>query len=395
MSDLYLDAYSGLSGDMLLGALLDLGAPLEEITDVLARLSLKGWRIEAEDGVRQGIRGTRACVNVETGEQPHRSLSDVRAVLLEGDLPYGVASDALAVFELLARAEAKVHGTSVEEVRFHEVGAVDAILDVVGVCLGLRLLGVERVYCSPLPLGTGFVRSEHGVLPVPAPAVVELLSGCGAPVLPGRGEGEMVTPTGAALVAHFADFSAPAGMHVVRVGYGFGAREMPWPNAMRALLVTRERSLGQDTVILVECNLDDMAGEQVPEVVVRLLEAGALDAWTEAITMKKGRPALRLGALAPKGGEREVAAAMLRETTTLGVRYSEWSRFKAEREVRTLSTPYGEARVKLKLLDGEVVAAAPEYEDCARIAREHGIALGEVYDLVRRSAEQLRKGASR
>lgn len=382
MSGLYLDAYSGISGDMFLGALLDLGVPIEHLTTHLDLLTLPGWRLETETVSRQAIRGARARVVLREEEHAHRHLSDIRRILDRSPLDGAVRSDALAVFERLAAAEAKVHGTSVEEVHFHEVGAVDAIVDIVGACVGLAYLGVRSFGCSPLPLGTGFVRTAHGLLPVPAPATLEILTACGAPVLPGAGEGEMVTPTGAALVAHFGRFGVGGPLVFERVGYGFGTRELPWPNALRAILTAEADADGleTDTVTLLECNVDDMSGEVVPYVVARLLDRGALDAWYTPIGMKKGRPAVTLHALASPSDEATLAGILLRETTTLGVRSAPWSRVKAKREIRTVDTPWGPVRVKLKLLGGGVDDPAPEYEDCARLAREHGIPLRAVFE---------------
>lgn len=391
MSGLYLDAYSGVSGDMLLGALLDLGAPLPDILGQLQTLNLTGWRLEANKITRQGVTGTSARVALDDVHQPARHLPNIRSLLESSGLLPEISASALEVFSLLARAEATVHGTSVEEVHFHEVGAVDAIVDIAGVCAALHFLGVKRVLCSALPLGKGFVRTAHGLLPVPAPATAELLSGCGAPVLLGAGDGEMVTPTGAALVAHFAAFDAGAPVHTEGVGYGFGAREMPWPNALRVFLLRDSAFSANDTneTVLLECNLDDMSGEMVPYVIERLLALGALDAWHTPIGMKKGRPAVLLSALAPAGAEARLARLLIEETTTLGVRFSPRKRYKAGRESRTVHTPYGPVSVKLKLLGGEVIAAAPEYEDCARLARQNSAPLHRVYEAATHAAREI------
>lgn len=367
----------------MLGALLDLGVPLSHLTEQLETLNLPGWRLEHERVSQHGITGARARVFLEQREQPHRHLGEIESLLEAGKLQPNVREDALAVFRRLAEAEAKIHGTSIEEVHFHEVGAVDAIVDIVGACVGLYCLNVTTITCSPLPLGKGFVRAAHGLLPVPAPATLDLLSSCGAPVLPEKGEGEMVTPTGAALVAHFGRFTdGDLVLRPQRVGYGFGTRELPWPNALRAILTedTQQSGLETDRVLLLECNIDDMPSEIVPHVIERLLAAGALDAWTTPIGMKKGRPALTLSVLAHDGQAETFARILLRETTTLGVRHTSWERFKAGREVQSVRTPWGEVGVKLKRLDGEIISAAPEYEDCARLAREKDIPLQWVYD---------------
>lgn len=381
MSDLYLDAYSGISGDMMLGALLDLGVPREHLVAELERLALPGWRLEQERVEQHGVTGARANVHLDDGPQPHRHLSDIRAIIHSSSLSLCIQEDALGVFELLAHAEARVHGAGVEEVHFHEVGAVDAIIDIVGACVGLAYLGVSQFDCSPLPLGTGFVRAAHGTLPLPAPATLEILAGSGATLLPGQGEGEMVTPTGAALVAHFGRFEDSVVLRPTRIGYGFGTRVLPWPNALRAILTEEaaQPTLETDAVTLLECNVDDMSAEVFPYVIERLLEHGALDAWTTPVTMKKGRPATVLSVLTRADEEERFADILLRETTTLGVRYVPWRRFKAGRDVRTVRTQWGEVRVKQKLLDGAVADAAPEYEDCARLAREHDVPLRAVY----------------
>ncbi len=390
MTGLYLDAYSGISGDMFLGALLDLGVPHDHLAGELEKLALPGWRLEGERVEQHGVNGTRARVHLVDVPQPHRHLSDIREIIQSSSLSSRIQEGALGVFDRLAHAEARVHGTGVEEVHFHEVGAVDAIVDIVGACIGLQYLGVSGFTCSPLPLGTGFVRAAHGTLPVPAPATLEILTASGAAVLPGQGEGEMVTPTGAALVAHFGRFKDTAVLHPVKIGYGFGTRALPWPNALRAVL-TKEQprpALETDTVTLLECNVDDMSAEIFPYVIERLLERGALDAWTTPGTMKKGRPAAVLSVLVNTGDEERFADILLRETTTLGVRYIPWRRFKADREMCTVHTQWGEVRVKLKLLDGEVADAAPEYEDCARLAREHDVPLRAVYEAAANAARQ-------
>lgn len=390
MTLLYLDTYAGISGDMMLGALIELGASPDALRDQLAGLELPGWRLEHETVVVGGVSGCRAGVIVdEATPHPHRRLGDIRAMIASADLPPTVEADATAVFERLARAETKVHGTTVEEVHFHEVGAVDSIIDVVGACVAMHLLEVHETWCAPLPLGRGFVQTAHGLLPVPAPATLEILTERGASMLLERGEGEMVTPTGAALAAHFAQWGEPPVLQPERVGYGFGTRTAPWPNALRALLQSSSAGPDSDSVVLLECNIDDMTGEMFPQVIERALDLGALDCWTTPIGMKKGRPAVLLSLLAPAGREREFAELLLTHTTTLGVRYSEHRRFKAGRSFETVTTLFGPATVKLKLLDGRVVDAAPEYESCAELAAKSGAPIQTMYNAVRLAASGL------
>ncbi|MFO7169536.1 MAG: nickel pincer cofactor biosynthesis protein LarC [Chloroflexota bacterium] len=402
---IYFDCFSGISGDMALGALLDAGLELGALRAELEKLGVSGWSVEAERGARGFITGTRA--RVEAPEQAaHRHLSDVRRIVEGSALAPQVKERSMRAFTLLAEAEARVHGIGPDEVHFHEVGALDAIVDVVGVVAGLELLGVEEVYASPLPLGSGWVRAAHGWIPLPAPATVELLAAARAPTVPDDAGAELVTPTGAALLAALAEFRRPA-MRLERVGYGLGARELERPNALRVMLGTTAGAAGRGSAsqgapgasprpeapgqsapgspVLLETNIDDQPGEQLAYVAERLLELGALDAWLAPIQMKKGRPAALLSALVPAALEEQAVALIMRETTTLGVRRRAAERHVCEREICTVETPYGPARLKVKRWRGEQLGASPEYEDCARIARERGLPLREVYAVVARA----------
>lgn len=376
----YFDCYSGAAGDMLLGALLDAGLSLDDLQAALQTLALSRYRLEAEHVTRQGIAGTRFHVQVEMDGQPHRHLADVEALIQDSRLPAPVIEQATAVFRRLAAAEAAVHGTTVDQVHFHEVGAVDSIVDVVGCVWGLHTLKVAEVFCSALPLGSGWVQTAHGRLPVPAPATLAILSAVGAPTGPLDVQAELVTPTAAALLAELATFARPA-LLLDRVGYGFGTRELPWPNAVRVWLGRAPDAPGEvegDTVILLECNLDDATGEALGYVMERLLAAGALDVWFTPIQMKKNRPAAKLSVLITPARAPEFGRLLLRETTTLGIRQVAMDRVKAHREHVVVETPWGNARVKVKRLGDEVVAASPEYEDCARLARQAGVPLAQI-----------------
>ena len=385
----YADCFSGISGDMLLGALLDAGLPLETLEAELGRLPLGGYRLAARPLTSHGVSGTRLEVLVdEAAPQPERHLADILRLIDGSGLDRGVRERAAAVFRRLARAEARVHGTALEDVHFHEVGAVDAIVDVVGAAIGLRALGVERLYASSLPLGGGTVRTRHGLLPLPAPATLELLAEIGAPTRPAPAEtGELVTPTGAAILAELATFEQPP-LRVRRIGYGFGAREIrvppdggAWPNALRLWLGDRVGGGPlHDEVVLIETNLDDASPELLGYAMERLFEAGALDVYFTPIQMKKNRPGTLLGVVAPPARAHALAEVVLAETTSLGVRLRPAARLIAERDVATVETELGAVRVKLKRLGGRTVAA-PEYEDCARVARERGVPLAVVYRL--------------
>ncbi|MBN1956462.1 MAG: nickel pincer cofactor biosynthesis protein LarC [Anaerolineae bacterium] len=381
---LYLDLFSGASGDMLLGALVDLGLPLDDLRVDLEKLDLSGYELEVERQVRHGLSGTRLHVHDLAQAQPARHLSDVRRLIQESALSPAVQSRSLAAFERLGRAEAGVHGVALEKVHFHEVGAVDSLVDIVGFAAGLERLGVTQVYSSPVPLGSGTIETAHGRLPVPAPATLALLAEVGAPTCPHPAQTEIVTPTAAALLAEYATFAYPP-LRVRAVGYGFGQKEFPWANAVRAWIgEAAPAGPERDQVVLLACNLDDATGEELGYAMERLLAAGALDVWCTSVQMKKGRPGILLAVLSPPEQAEALAGVMLRETPTLGVRFSTLERVKADRRGREVETPWGLVRVKEKWLNGECFALSPEYDDCARIAREQGLPLRTVVEAVRR-----------
>ena len=379
----YLDCFSGVSGDMLLGALVDAGVAPEALRAALAKLSLGGYHLDVAKTQRAGLAATRVSVVLEEAKQPRRRLPDILALIECSALPNDDKERGAAVFQRLASAEARVHGTEPDAVEFHEVGAVDAIVDVLGAVAGLRLLGVERLYCSPLPAGGGTARGLHGELPVPAPATLALLADAGAPIAAAPdGDMELVTPTGAAIVTALARFERPA-MAVRAVGYGAGARDPEGrPNALRLWL--GEALARPATMLLIETNIDDMAAELFGYAQERLFAAGAADVWFAPIQMKKNRPGVLLSALCPVERESAVVEVLLRETSTLGVRVREIARHEAARETFEFESSLVPAAVKVKRLPG----VAPEYEACARIARERGLPLLEVYRTVQREAEQ-------
>ena len=393
---MYFDCFSGASGDMLLGGLLDAGAPLEEVRAGLATLPVAGWALEVEQARRQGLLGTHARVIVgEQTAQPRRGLAEVEAVVRGGGLPAPVTEHACAVFRRLAEAEARVHGTGLEEVHFHEVGAVDAIVDVVGVVLALHLLGVgpPHAYSSGLPMGSGWVESEHGPLPAPAPATAELLRAARAPTRPApRAEvsGELTTPTGAALLTTLARFEEPAFREVEHIGYGLGTRALPWPNVLRVWVgaPATPDALLRDTVVQIETHLDDSTPEQLGFAMERLLEAGAVDVAFGPLQMKKNRPGVLVRVLAQPPQARQLTELLLAHTSALGARVQTIERLVAPRSERTVRTPWGAVRVKEKRL-GERVIVAPEYEDCAALARAAGLPLVVVYDAARVALDQL------
>jgi uncharacterized protein (TIGR00299 family) protein len=381
---IYFDCFSGISGDMTLGALFDLGLSVDALRNELNKLPISGWALDAEAGMRRYIAGTRALVDAPE-QATHRTLEHVQQIIEQSGLSTQVKTQSLAIFQALAEAEGKIHGISANQVHFHEVGALDAIIDIVGVVVGLELLGVHEVYASAIPLGTGWTRAAHGKLPLPAPAVLALLSQAQAPVLPDDTTMELVTPTGAAILAVLATFKRPT-MTIKAVGYGLGKRDPERPNVLRAWLgeIPQAAPTTQQhfNPILLETNIDDQAAEQLAYTLERLFSLGALDAWFTPIFMKKNRPAIQLSALVPAELEAQAVSLILQETTTLGIRRREIERYVSDRTFSTVETPYGQVRVKHKHWQGEELGCAPEYEDCARIAREQNLPLQHIYQLV-------------
>ena len=380
------DPFSGASGDMILGALIDAGLDLAALRDALAALPLAGYDLVAERVERHGITGTRFDVVVDD-DATSRDWAAIRALIAGSGLDPTVRDRALAVFGRLAAAEAAVHGVPVETVHFHEVGGVDAIVDIVGAVAGLALLGVADVWSGPLRAGSGWVRAAHGMLPVPAPATAALLADAGAPLAgepPGDPAGELLTPTGAAILTTLATFGTPS-MRPTAVGYGFGRRELPWPNALRVWLgEPAARDATDDGEVLLETNIDDMNPQFFAPLLDRLFAAGALDAWLTPIMMKKGRPATKVSAICPAARRAAVEAACFANSTTLGIRAVPINRTKAERVFVTVATRWGDVRLKLRALDGRVTDAMPEYDDCLALAERHEVPVGDVWGEARR-----------
>ena len=381
----YWDCFAGASGDMILGALVDAGLSPDDLRERLSALHLPGWQLNIQRVVKHGLAAT--SVEVQTGsDHAERSLADIEALLARSTLPEADRSLALRIFRRLAEAEARVHGTSPESVHFHEVGAVDAIVDVVGAVSGLSLLGIERVYVSPLPLGRGFVRAAHGLLPLPGPAVVELLRG--VPVTGVEAEGETVTPTGAAILTTLAaSYGSPPAFTLRSVGYGAGRREAEYPNVLRLLIGEMADEAETEWLVLLETNIDDLNPQVYDHLMNRLFGAGALDAWLTPVQMKKNRPGVLVSVLCQAAGEARLADILFRETTTLGLRRQTVERRRLPREIREVQTRYGAARVKVAFADGRVLRAAPEYEDCRRLAEANGVPLRQVLAEVERLAD--------
>ncbi len=374
---LVLEPIGGIAGDMFLAAALDLGVDRGALEAALRTLGVSGWRLEVARRTDSGIAGTHVEVVVE-GEPPHaRGLAEILALVDGSGLPPRARAAARAIFERIGRAEAKVHGVPVHEVHFHEVGAVDSIVDVCGAAVALELLGWPRVVSAPPELGRGIMRSAHGPMPIPPPAVLELLAG--KAVRPGGPEGEAVTPTGAALLAELAELGPLPAFVPGRIGYGVGtSRWADRPNVLRMTSGEEMLPLSPGGLWVLETNLDDCPGQLVARAIEAALEAGALDAWAAPVTMKKGRPGFLLSALVEEPAREAVTRVFFAETTTLGVRRRAVERDVLERELEAVETPYGKVRVKVARSGGRELGAHPEYDDCAALAREKGVPVREI-----------------
>jgi uncharacterized protein (TIGR00299 family) protein len=386
----YFDCPSGASGDMVLGALVDAGVPLEALRAELGKLGVAGWTLTAREVRRGAFRATKIDVEVDRAvPRESRHLADIVAILAGSGLPAAVVATATRIFTRLAEAEARVHGSTVEAVHFHEVGAIDAIVDVTGAVLGLHLLGAAAVHVSVLPVGGGFVDTAHGRMPVPGPGTVELLRGF--PVVDTGVRAELVTPTGAAILTTLATGAGrmPA-MTVERVGYGAGTADLPdSPNVLRCFVGETAEAAGTETIAQVETTIDDMSPQLYEPLMDRLFEAGALDVFLTPVIMKRSRPGTVLTALCPPDRVGDLSRVLFEESSTIGVRWSEMSRARLDREMVTITTAYGTLPAKVSRLGGRIVTVTPEFADVARIAREKGLPVREVLDQARADARAL------
>ena len=387
MKSAFLDAFSGLSGDMIAGAMLDAGADFEQLRTALTSLPLDGYRLAVRRKLISGISALKFDVEI-TASQPERRLSDIRGIVRSAAaLEERVKDRALAIFGVLAEAEAKIHRTTAEAVHFHEVGAVDSIIDIVTAAWAFERLGLGEMIVSPLPAGSGLIRSQHGIMPVPAPATAELLVGFSIRI--GDGDCEMVTPTGAAIVRALAVPAQPAmGFRVERVGYGAGTKDFAdRPNVLRLMVGERTQPYETDELVEVEANIDDLNPQIYDHVVERLFEIGARDVTLTPTMMKKGRPAVAIAVLAEPSARERIAAVLFAETSTIGLRYHTVARLKLAREIKEVDTRWGRVRVKISR-GGEAITVSPEYEDCKRLAREQRVALRVVLEQAQAAARR-------
>ncbi len=387
----YFDCPSGAAGDMIMASLLDAGVSLERLRGELAKLSLPGWTLVAREVMKGDFRATKVDVEIEAhAHRHHRSLRDILDILDRSALEASVCERATRIFTRLADAEARVHGTDRESVQFHDVGAVDAIVDVTGGVIALDLAGAQAVHISALPVGGGLVGGPHGRIPVPAPGTVELLRGF--PVVDTGVKAELVTPTGAAILTTLAASAGrmPA-LTVEAVGYGAGTRDLPGtPNILRCFLgQTADSAEGDETVLQVETTIDDMSPQLYETLIERVFDAGALDVFLQPVIMKRGRPGVVVTALCAPERVGDLSRALFEESTTIGVRWSEWRRTRLQREMVEVTTAYGTIPFKVSRLGGRIVTVTPEFADVARIAREKSLPVREVLDQARADGRRL------
>jgi uncharacterized protein (TIGR00299 family) protein len=387
----YFDCFSGISGNMVLGALIDIGLPRSVLHDEVAKLGLEAFDIEVGRDERMKIHGTHVKVKARENESPQRSYRQIKDMIEESPLDMSVKEKSLDIFHRLASAEARIHAQEIDHVHFHEIGALDSIVDVVGTAVGMNHLGIERVFASRVPVGSGFVHAQHGRLPVPTPATLEILKGI--PIYSSSLEEELVTPTGAAILASYSEgFGDIPPMRIEKVGYGMGDRVFEEiPNVLRIILGEGEGTWEGDRVWVVETDIDDMSPEIHGYLMERLPEAGALDVTFAPIQMKKNRPGTTIKVLSHEAEVDRIIDTLFRESTSIGVRLYPVRRAKLSRRTEEVETKYGRVRIKVSTdQKGRIVNVMPEFEDCRRIAETKGIPLKEVYREI-----QSRKGVAR
>ena len=389
----YLDCHSGVSGSLLLAALLDAGFSLDILRKALVVSPLRGYQLQYDTVHEKGIRGSRISVVLEEQKLPTHSLYDSIAILHTLAVAAHVHDIAVKIFQRLVEAEAAIQGIAVEAIQFEAVDVIKMIIAIVGIALGIEELGITQLYASALPLTNGHVQTRHGLLPVPTPVTLKLLSQVSAPWKPCAIEGELVTPVGAAILAVLARFETPP-IAIERIGYGFGWHHLPWPNCLRLCLgkavsevnVPHEE-VDTDWVAVIDSHIDNMSGELLGGLMERLFVAGALDVCYTPIQMKKNRPATLVTIISPLQDGERLALALLRETSTLGVRIQQVQRRKAQRAQEQITTALGPMLVKVKRLGSRIISATPEYEECQRIARERDMPLADVYEVARQAIQ--------
>ncbi len=381
----YFDCYSGISGDMILGAMVDLGIEIKEIRKALKKIDLKGYKLQANHVQRNGVTGTQVKVLIDKPKphhsHPHRSYSNIRKLIEQSNLSLVVKNNSIEIFKRIAKVEARIHNTTIEKVHFHEVGGIDSIVDIVGGVWAIESLKLDKVYSSALNVGEGFVDCAHGRLPVPAPATLRLLKGI--PTFSSGVKEELTTPTGAAMIGFYAEkFQSMPAMTILKDGYGAGNRIVAsLPNLLRVVL-GEMTGKGSEKLIMIETNIDDMNPEIYDSVMDSLFKSGALDVYFSSIHMKKNRPATKISVLAENSDREVLSKILLTETSSFGVRFYEVGRMTLDRELQSLKTPYGVIKIKLGSIDDQTVQATPEFEDCKKAARKNKLPVKKVYESV-------------
>ena len=382
----YFDCFSGASGDMILGSLVDVGVNPRLFREELKKLHLSDIGLTIKKVLKNGISATRVIVEGKKGGKSHRNLEEMLEIIGRSSLETEIKEKSREILKRIASVEAKIHRKPVEEIHFHELGGLDSIVDIVGSVWGLRQMGVDKIYVSNVNVGTGFVKCEHGILPIPAPATLSLMKG--KPIYSTGIEAELLTPTGAAILTSLgSQFGSMPSIKVEKIGYGAGRDDLPHPNLLRVMIGTLEITSPREKVMVIETNIDDMSPQFYDYVMEKLLEMEALDVFLTPIVMKKTRPATLLTVICPSEKLTSIIEFLFRETTTLGLRWHEEERAKAHREIITLRTKYGMIRFKLARWEGSVVNLSPEYEDCKRLALKKGIPLKEVFEEAKKEAK--------
>lgn len=391
MKILYYECFAGISGDMNLGAMIDIGVNPEYLKKELKKLNLEDYELNIFKDQRKGISGTRVDVSVkenarssqDKGQHNHRNLSDIRTIIDKSNLSDNVKNLSLKIFGKVAEAEAIIHDKNINDIYFHEVGAIDSIVDIVGAAICLDYLKPDRIYSSTVELGSGFVDCAHGTFPVPAPASVEILKG--KPVQKGTVKYEATTPTGAAILAACADeFTDSINFTIEKIGYGIGNKDENIPNVLRVYMGSDNPAASTEIVAstIVECNIDDMNPEYYDYIIDSLFEAGAKDVYITPIIMKKSRPAAKLSVLCDTGAEKDIEEVLFKETSSLGLRKYRVDKIILDRKIEHVKTKYGEVKIKSAFYKNKLIKSKPEYEDCIRIAKEKNIPIKEVYRMV-------------
>ena len=384
----YFDCFSGASGDMILGSLIDAGLSPRRLREELKKLQIPTIHLKVKKVLKKGISATQVIVEGRNEKRSHRNLKEILKIVERSSVETEVKEKSKEIFKRIASVEGKIHRTPMEEVHFHELGGLDSIVDIVGSVWGIRQLGIEKIYVSKVNVGAGFVKCEHGILPIPAPATLSLMEG--KPIYSSGIERELLTPTGAAILTTLgSEFGPIPPINVERIGYGAGRDNLPHPNLLRLIIGTSESTSGKEKVMVIETNIDDMNPQFYDYLIEKLLAMEVLEVFITPILMKKNRPGHLFTVICPSEKLPSVTRFLLRETTTLGLRWHEEERAKADREILNIQTRYGKIRFKLARWEGKIVNLSPEYEDCKRLALEKGVPLKEIFEEAKRAVIPL------